>query len=436
MKTLLLLAGRSRRFWPLTEKTLFPICGKTLLEHQVERLQRGGCKDIILVGGEHNLAEAQRIFPDLRTIEQEDLALGMRGALLSALSALEEFGSVPVMIVSGNDVIEPRGYEQLREAIKNPLAQGALLAQRVERYFPGGYLEVQDGKILSIVEKPKEGKEPSNLVNIVAHVHKDASILLKTLEEIHQKKDDSYEQALDKLFKEYTYHAVPYDGVWQAVKYPWDMVSLLPTFLSEITEQSIHESATIHPTAVIEGNVVIDEGVKVMPHATIVGPCFIGKKSIVANNALVRGSSVGENCVIGYNTEVKGSVLHSHVWTHMTYVGDSVVGRNVSFGAGSTTGNLRLDEGEIKSIVNKRKIATGLMKFGAAIGNDCRIGFQAGTNPGVKIGSGSFIGGGVIVSEDVPDNSFAVMKGWRIAFRKNRVAVPSPEQREEFREKM
>ena len=66
---------------------------------------------------------------------------------------------------------------------------------------------------------------------------------------------------------------------------------------------------------------VLGEGVRVLAHATIVGPCVIGARTIIGNNALVRGSSVGRDCVVGYNTEVKSSVLADHVWTHMTYLG-------------------------------------------------------------------------------------------------------------------
>lgn len=428
MKTLLLLAGRSRRFWPLSEKTLFPICGKTLLEHQVGRLRAGGCDDIVLVGGAHNIEAAERLFPDLTIIEQEDLGLGMCGALLSALPGC---GSEPVMIVGGNDVIEPSGYKDLIE--KSNGADGALLAQRVDRYFPGGYLEIEGDRITSIVEKPGEGKEPSDLVNIVAHIHSDASVLLDVLKKVKGKNDDEYEQALDVLFKDKTYRAVPYDGVWRAVKYPWHIVSLLPTLLEEITEQSIDPSAEVHPSAVITGNVVIDAGAKVMAHASVVGPCYIGKNSIVANNTLVRGASVGDNCVVGFSSEVKGSVLHSHVWTHMTYIGNSIVGRNVSFGGGCVTGNFRLDEGEVASVVGKERVGTGLTKFGCVIGNNSRIGIRVGTNPGVKIGSGTFVAGGTFVKEDVPEKSFVCMKKGEMNVRANTAEAPAPEDRERFK---
>jgi len=430
MRTLLLLAGRSTRFWPLSEKTLFPLCGKSLLAHQIERLKEGGCDDVVLVGGAHNLEETKSLFPDLECIEQEDLTLGMRGALLSALPSC---GKNPVLIVSGNDVIEPNAYADLLKASSAQGVDGVLLAQEVDRYFPGGYLSVANGKIESIIEKPGEGKEPSNLVNIVAHVHNNADDLLAALNKISSDKDDGYEQAMDSLFKQRNYQPVPYAGAWNPVKYPWHLLSLLPVLLSDIKKQQIHPSASVHPTSVIDGNVILDEGVRVMPHSTVVGPCYIGKNSIVANNALVRSSSIGDNCVVGYNTEVKGSIFHSHVWTHSTYVGDSIVGHNVSFGAGSVTGNLRLDEQEISSVVKNEKLQTGLSKFGTAIGDHCRLGIHSSTNPGVKIGANSFVAGDTLVSEDVPDGSFVTMKNGEMVVKKNTGRAPLPEEREKYR---
>ena len=78
----------------------------------------------------------------------------------------------------------------------------------------------------------------------------------------------------------------------------------------------------------------------------IKGPAHIGENSIIANNSLVRGSMVGRDCVVGFTTEVTRSYLNKEVWMHSNYIGDSIIDSNVSFGAGSVTGNLRFDEAE------------------------------------------------------------------------------------------
>ncbi|UPA22597.1 NTP transferase domain-containing protein [Candidatus Peribacteria bacterium] len=430
IKTLLLLAGQSTRFWPLTEKPLFPIAGKTLLQHIVDRLKEAGCDDIVFIGSKNNLEEARKIFPDSVMVEQENLEQGMRGALLSSLPRV---GNEAVLVIGANDVLNPEAYQMTIE--KGQSADGAILAQKVERYFPGGYLSIEGDRVTGIVEKPGEGNEPSDLVTIVCHYHANGATLLTALQEIDDATDDGYgyEKALGSLFKSHTYAAVPYDSTWQAVKYPWHLLHLLPILLEELDGQSIHSSAHIHQTAVIEGPVMICENVRILPNACIVGPVFIGKNTIIGNNALVRGSSIGEHCVVGYNTEVKNSLLCDHVWTHSTYLGDSVIGENVSFGAGSVTGNLRLDEGEIHSEHREDKLPTGLTKMGTIIGRDSRIGIHVGINPGVKIGQGTFVSSGTLVDRDVPDRSFVKMKNGVLDVRENTAEAPKPEGREQYK---
>lgn len=432
MKTILLLAGRSQRFWPLPDKYLYPLVGRTLLEHQIERLRGAGCTDLILVAGKHNIAEAGAAAPKATIVEQKQLDLGMQGALLEALP---HCGKEPVL-VAGCDVVDPRVYRTIRTRLtQEPSLDGLLLAYRVSRYFPGGYITLHGNRITRIVEKPAPGKEPSDLVNIVAHAHRDASVLLVALRKAKARKDDGYERALARLLKSHHYEAIAYAGPWHPVKYPWHLLELLP-FLLTTQRRRIHRSADIHRTAVVEGPVVIEEGVRVLPHATIVGPAFIGKRTIIGNNALVRASSIGDDCVIGFSTEVKGSALAEHVWTHSTYIGDSLIGSNVSFGAGSVTGNLRLDEAEIETNVGATRITTGLRKFGTIIGGDSRIGIHVSINPGVKIGTGCFISSAALVSQDVPDGTFVKMEGGAMRSRPNRTRAPKPEDRKEFRKKL
>jgi bifunctional UDP-N-acetylglucosamine pyrophosphorylase/glucosamine-1-phosphate N-acetyltransferase len=429
VKALLLLAGKSTRFWPLAEKTLFPIAGKTILEHQLERLRRCGVHEVMLVTGAHNTEETRAMFPDAEIVEQEDASLGTRGGLLSALPAC---GGEEVLVVCGNDLVEDRAIADVLAAAKGK--DGAILGKRMATYFPGGYLSIDGGRATGIVEKPGAGNEPSDLVNIEVHAHADASVLLRELERIDNVRDDGYEQALQTMFRTRDYAVVEYDGAWRAIKFPWHALDALPFLLGSL-EPRIDPTAVIHPTAVVEGPVVIGPGARMFPHATVKGPCYVGARTVVGNGALVRNSSVGDDCVIGYNTEVQASILHSHVWTHSTYLGDSVVGRNVSFGAGCVTGNLRLDEGEVQSAHKENKMGTGRTKFGAVIGDDCRVGIHVSTNPGIKIGRGSLVAGHLLVDRDLDEGTYARFKDGAIAVTKNTARIPDPAEREKYLKK-
>ncbi len=428
MIAVVIFAGLSKRFWPLSEKCLQHIAGRTVLEHQLSRLREGGVRDILLVGGAHNIQEAKMLaLSHTRFVEQEDTALGMRGAFLSALPLC---GDEPVLLVSGNDVVDPAAYAALITAMNQPHIDGVLLAKKVSQYFPGGYLTVDDQKrILSIVEKPGSGNEPSSLVNVVAHAHRSASVLLAALKRVRPTNDDGYELALSTLLQSHHYQALPWEGLWQPIKYPWHLLPLTHTILSQISSSSIHSSASVHPSAVLSGPVVLSEGVRILPHATVVGPCFIGPRTVIANNALVRHSSIGADCVVGYSTEVTRSLLEDDVWTHTSYVGDSVIGAGTSLGGGTVIGNLRLDEREICSLVHGEKIVTGLTKCGAFIGKGCRTGIHCSISPGVKIGRGSFLASHSLISEDIPEGSFVKMSQASLDIRPNTAAAPLDRER-------
>lgn len=398
MQALLLAAGRSKRFWPLPDKNFLRFGEKTLVELQVEKLQKAGVKKIILVGNKHNIERLGKLFPKLEVLEQKDLDEGMRGAVLTA----KKFLTQPTLILSTNDSISAEAIKRVVAAKK---CDGAILAQEVKKYFPGGYLKVGKGKIFNIVEKPGEGKEPSNLVNVVCHLFQQPEELVKELEKTNNKNDNGYELALAQLFKKGNFIAVKNPGSWQAVKYPFHVLDLTEKYLSGV-KKKISPKAKIAKTAVINGNVIIEAGVKVFDYAVITGNTVIGKNSIVGTHAFVRDSIVGENSVVGGYSEVTRSYLGEGVWLHRNYVGDSVIAGNVSFGAGAVCANLRLDEGEIKSVIREDKINSHKTKWGCAIGEAVRIGVNTSIMPGVLIGGNSLIGSGMLVEKNVENDSF------------------------------
>jgi UDP-N-acetylglucosamine diphosphorylase / glucose-1-phosphate thymidylyltransferase / UDP-N-acetylgalactosamine diphosphorylase / glucosamine-1-phosphate N-acetyltransferase / galactosamine-1-phosphate N-acetyltransferase len=424
MKIILLLAGQSNRFWPLKEKPLFALLGKTVFEHQVECINQAGFTDIHCIVSKQNKAELEVLQPELQYSVQSEGHSGMHGALLHVL---EQLNDQPVCIVSGNDIIEPKLISQVCKAVQT--CDGALAAKEVEQYFPGGYLELEQDRLTRIIEKPGEGNEPSNLVNLVVHAHKSSKNLLQALQQVQNTHDDGYELALADLFTQQHYVAVPYTGTWAPIKYPWHVLDVLDYKLQKITGQHIDTTAQIHTSATITGDVYIGKQVKIMPNATIAGPCFIGDHAVVGNNALVRNSSIGTASVVGYGTEVARSSLGNNVWTHTNYIGDSVIGNNVSFGAGTITGNVRLDEALINSVVKEQRISTLRTKLGTIIGSNCRLGINTSIAPGVKIGSGTFVSSAVYVDQDLPEHSFARLKHGELKVSPNHTLVPNAAER-------
>jgi len=444
VKAIILAAGRSKRMKPIEHKNLLKFCGKTLIVHLIEQLQEAGIQDFVVIGGVHNLEKLQQEIQEwnggakVEFCEQENLEEGMAGAVKSAANFL--IGQ-EILLVSSNDIVEVEAYSSVLQASQESAAKVLLLAKKVTSYFPGGYL-VKDNQqnISAISEKPGEGNEPSDLVNIVVHYHRSGDDLVKFVQAAKSDKDDLYETALAAMIQEkFQVQAVEYAGFWQAIKFPWHILDAAQfLFEKEFRARQgkiIAGSAQIAPSATIKGDVIIEDGVKIFENAVVQGPCYLGRGTIVANNALVRQSFIGANSMVGFTTEVARSYLGENVWTHSNYIGDSIIGDNVSFGAGTVTGNLRLDEKNVVVEINGcGKIDSGRGKLGIICGNNVRCGIQVSFMPGIKIGNGSFIGASIAVAQDIEDEKFVYAKTELII--KDNLAQIDPQKRKEMKAKI
>jgi NDP-sugar pyrophosphorylase family protein len=438
----LLLGGASRRFWPLEDKPLLDFCGLPLIVHQLHQLRDAGITDAVLVtspAASSRLRELLEGVPGLHGhIVVQQAPAGMGDALLCAAPLLErEYRGRVLYVTQPNDIVDASLHRRIvRAAVEEP-GTGLLTAVARDRYFPGGYLVVEDGRVRGIIEKPPMGQEPSNLVTIVAHVHPHASALLAALEEEYATSsagDDHYERAVARLLRSVEYRAFLYDGPWAPLKFPWHVLDALELFLRQITEQRIAESARISPRAEITGPVVIAEDVRVFSGAHIVGPAYIGRGAIIGDNTLVRESQIGEGSVVGFNTEVARSYIGRECWFHSNYIGDSVIGDAVSFGAGAVTANLRFDEQPVATRVGDALLDTGRVKLGAIVGRGSKIGVNATILPGVKIGAGTWVSPGLVVRGDIPDGVYLTPPPGG-EMRPNR-AHSGPAQRDAFRQRL
>ncbi len=428
MKVIVLAAGRSKRLKPIEDKNFLVFCGRPLIEHQLGQLIKAGVQEILLIGGKHNLEQLHEVASrfsreiSVTVLEQKNLDDGMAGALLSAKSSVNHDA---LLIVSSNDIVDLSAYQMVLETIKDKKNDGLLLAKKVDRYFPGGYLQMgKNGFLSGIVEKPGAGNEPSDLVNLVVHFHRNSDALFEALERTNTTRDDHYEAAMDAMLKSgFKLKAVAYDGFWKPIKFPWDVLTVMDHFLERMKPSPKNGSnaksvgkktrplkVEIAKTATLTGNVILEDGVRILANAVIIGPAYIGKNTVVATNALIRGSMIGENCVVGFGTEIARSHLGNDVWTHSNYIGDSIIGSDNSFGAGTVTGNLRLDEGTIKVMIQGERIDSGKNKFGIVSGDHVRCGINTSFMPGIKIGNHSAVGAGIVVASDVPDKKIVYAK--------------------------
>ena len=179
-----------------------------------------------------------------------------------------------------------------------------------------------------------------------------------------------------------------------------------PEVLNHIGEIIFEISKTLNNDyQEISPNVFVHKSVKIAESATIMGPCLVLENTEIRVNAYIRGNVIiGKNCVIGNSTELKNAILFDEVKVpHFNYIGDSILGYKVHFGAGSLTSNVKSDESNVTLTINSEKIKTNRKKIGALVGDKVEIGCNAVLTPGSIIGKNTTIYPLVMVRGEIPE---------------------------------
>ena len=421
-----LAGGAGSRFWPLTtNKITFPFLGGTLFDFSVRDVLPAEVSRAVIIASRENRSAFQNIqlpVPVVTVLQQNPL--GMADALLSAAS---EIAGSELLILIADDLTDGELLKRVVARARSSNAFGLIPGWKSQTYFSGGYLKTNNDRIVGIVEKPGEGKTPSPYVAISGHYIRSSDVLLDELKRTQVTGDDVYERALTGLMQHEEFVMEPYEGTFVSLKYPWHVLDVMQYLLSTRIKSHRGKGVEIRDRVTIEGTVYLDDGVKIFENTKIVGPCYIGKNTIVGNNNIIRASHIGANCVTGFSTDISRSYIGDTCWFHTNYMGDSVVEEDVSMGSGAVLANLRLDDGEISTRVGDAKVLTARNKLGGMIAKGVRIGVNASVMPGIKIGANCFIGSGVVVSKDLPEGVFVQQKAEYILEKNIKSSLPSRE---------
>jgi bifunctional UDP-N-acetylglucosamine pyrophosphorylase/glucosamine-1-phosphate N-acetyltransferase len=185
------------------------------------------------------------------------------------------------------------------------------------------------------------------------------------------------------------------------IVYPWDLLRANELHVGALAESKIE--GEVHPHAVIEGVLHLGPGSRILPGVFIEGKVVIGANCKIGPNCYLRGAtSIGDQCHIGNAVEIKNSlILSGSNVGHLSYVGDSVLGAKVNFGAGTMTSNLRHDGRNHLSEVDGVLVDTGRRKFGCIAGDGVHTGINTSIYPGRKLWPGTSTRPGEVVQRDV-----------------------------------
>lgn len=156
----------------------------------------------------------------------------------------------------------------------------------------------------------------------------------------------------------------------------------------------------------VDHEVAVHRSARIEDGAILKGPLILGPHCTAAAGAYLRGGNwLAEGCSLGPGVELKSSFVFAGTrLAHFNFVGDAILGADVNLEAGSIVCNTR-NEREDKEILVRNGgglVRTGSSKFGALIGDGCRIGANAVLAPGALLAPGTIVPRAALLDDELP----------------------------------
>lgn len=392
MQTVILAAGQGTRMRPLTDrrpKPMLPVADRPLMAHTADAAVEAGATELLLVVGYEADAVRGYFGDEYRNTPVRYAVQAEQRGTAHAVRAAREHIEGAFAVLNGDDIYDPDSVTRLFEG--GP----AVGTYEVENPRPYGVFDIADGVVEGIVEKPAD--PPSNRVNVGAYVLPAEARGWLDVEE-SERGEEEITDVLARVVDERSVRAVGVDR-WMGVGRPWELLEANEWQLGDLDRGIRGEVA---PTADLRGDVVVEEGATVEPGVVVEGPVLVRAGAHVGPNAYVRGHTLlGEGVRVGNAVEVKNSVLMTGAAVpHLSYVGDSVIGREVNLGAGTTVANLRHDDEAVRVTVKGERVSTGRRKFGVVVGDGAKTGVETTLNAGVTLSTEARVEPNATVTRD------------------------------------
>ncbi|MFW9991345.1 MAG: sugar phosphate nucleotidyltransferase [Candidatus Odinarchaeota archaeon] len=412
MKALILSGGAGTEMEPLSRnvpKTMLYLHGKPVIRYVIDGLINFGIRDFVVVVG--HLSDV--VIRYLQGIQDERLRIkvvyqgnreGVAGAILAAKT---EFDGLEKFVLAHGDIVAPLDfYEHLSNSYQRSIHQnkidGIIITTLKGNISDYGVVTINEkGFITRVIQNPSKTD-----LHFGNYIVAGAAILpTKYLELLD--KSNSVEKAYNDLIdKDYRLQAAIWDSsIWVDLGIPWDLLDGNKLLFEKENRSYIHTTAEISPSAHLSGLVIIDKNVIIDHGAVIKGPVYIGANTYIGTNVLLRDhTSIEANCKIGFSVEIKNSVLQPDTKIgRLSFIGDSVIGRNTQIRSGVTVQNEIGGGGKQKSQTIDLR-GNSFDKLGCAIGDGADVGANSVIMPLSVIESG----------EEIPPGQ-VVKKRWKMA---------------------
>lgn len=439
LEIIILAAGQGTRMKSALPKVLHPIAGRPMLAHVLDTAKSLQGNISVVVG--HGAEKVQQTFSaeNINWVQQEQ----QRGTGHAVMQAMPGILSNGITLVLYGDV--PLTQKETLEKLLKSAEKSSLAILTVSLANPKGYGRIirdATGKVCSIVEE-KDATDSERAIREVntGIIAINTSLLHKLLPKISDKNAQG-EYYLTDIIKLAVVDGVEVGSLCaesetevQGVNDKIQLQQLERACQLRQAEELMRQGATILDSlridirgnvqvgrdvsidinCLFQGNVVLGDGVSIGPNCVIGEPghkVVIGNHSEIRANTIIEDAVIGESCVVGPFARLRpGTFLHARARignfvetkkadigegskvNHLTYIGDTRMGRDVNIGAGTITCNY-----------------DGVNKFETVIGDRAFIGSNTSIVAPVKIGEEATIAAGSTVNQDVANGELAVAR--------------------------
>lgn len=434
---IVLAAGQGKRMKSKLYKVLHPVCGKPMVGHVLDTVKEVSCERTVVIVG-HGADEVRSYLGESAEFALQEQQLGTGHAVRQAEALLGEEDGTTIVICGDTPLVKAATVEAMLQLHASSGAAATVLTALFDN--PAGYGRVirnEDGAVLRIVEQKDCSAEEAAVREINTGTYCfDNRKLFEALAKLknNNAQGEYYLTDVIGIFREAGELIQGYCtsdhseaigindrvALAEAERYMRERINhghLLEgvTIIdpaSTYIEASVRiaPDSTIYPGTMLRGATVIGEDCVIGPNADImngtIGNGVTIKHSVVVDSNvgdecsvgpyanLRPGSKLGRGCKIGDFVELKNASLdEGSKVSHLSYVGDARVGKDVNIGCGVVTANY-----------------DGYNKAVTEIDDNAFIGSNVNLIAPVKIGEGAYVVAGSTVTHDVPAGDLAIAR--------------------------
>ena len=437
----ILAAGKGTRMKSDLPKVLHKVAGISMLEHVFRSVNAINPEKTVTVVG-HKAELVEQVLAGQTDFVRQTEQLGTGHAVMMAEPVLENLTGQTLVIAGDTPLITGESLKNLIDFHINHKNVATILTAEADNPFGyGRIVRNQHGEVLKIVEQKdaSDFEQQIKEINTGTYVFDNAS-LFKALKNINTNnaQGEYYITDVIGIFRENgekvgAYTLKDFDeslGVNDRVA----LATAEGVMRRRINKQHMVNGVSfVNPDATyIDVDVEIAPEVQLEANVTLKGQTKIGAETILTNGTYIVDSEIGERAVItnsmieessvadgvtvgpyahirpssslakdvhvGNFVEIKGSSIGENTKAgHLTYIGNSEVGANVNFGAGTITVNY-----------------DGQNKYKTIIGDNVFVGSNSTIIAPVELGDNSLVGAGSTIDKDVPANAIAIGRSRQI----------------------